>query len=82
MPSSRGVKAEVADDVQDPDESELRTYDNITLMSRNFTFKGRVMFKIIGEKWQKGTLKNSSNFILSVYLLIMLYLLQQLLHDQ
>ena len=55
--SSRVQKAEVADDIKDPDESELKTYDNITLMSRNFTFKGRVMFKTIGEIAQSGQLK-------------------------
>ena len=57
MPSSRVQKAEVADDIKDPDKSELRTYDNITLMSRNFTFKGRVMFKSIGEIAKSGQLK-------------------------
>ena len=55
--SPRGVRAEVVDDIKDPDESELKTYDNITLMSRNFTFKGRVVFKTIGEIAKSGQLK-------------------------
>ena len=57
VPSSRVQKTEVADDIKDPDKSELRTYNNITLMSQNFTFKGRVMFKSIGELAKSGQQK-------------------------
>ena len=42
---------------QSTQEKEVKTYDEITPMSRDFVYKGRLVFKSIGEASKQGQLK-------------------------